>query len=131
MPKPQTRAMLKLSFETYSLKATAGTPEEGTVKTMAIRSMAKAEYSSYEHRSLRPVVSRTIHAFHISHSPLSRCNSAPICYSTTLDGGKDADQRTNSTLVASTAVLWKSVPAEAERASIKYKQVEYLMTQHR
>ena len=100
-----------------------GKPEERIVKQMAIRSMAKAEYSTDNigHYGL---------AFeHYTHftSPIRRYPDMMVHRSLQhyLDGGAPIDTGTLDGPCAHSSEREKRA-AEAERASIKYKQVEYM-----
>jgi ribonuclease R len=99
-------------------------PEETIVKTMAIRSMAKAEYSSQNigHYGL---------AFkYYSHftSPIRRYPDvmAHRMLQHYIDGGAPVSEATIDLQSKHSSMMEKRA-AEAERASIKYKQVEYML----
>ena len=123
MPKPQKGNAESLIRDL--LKATDGTPEEGTVKTMAIRSMAKAEYSSTNigHYGL------SFPFYTHFTSPIRRYPDVIVhrLLQRYLDGGKDADVSEIDARCHHSGIMEKR-SSEAERASIKYKQVEYLTT---
>lgn len=108
------------------LKMAEGKPEERIVKQMAIRSMAKAEYSTENigHYGL---------AFeHYTHftSPIRRYPDMMVHRSLQhyLDGGAPIDTGTLDGPCAHSSEREKRA-ADAERASIKYKQVEFMGTQ--
>lgn len=108
------------------LKMADGKPEERIVKQMAIRSMAKAEYSTDNigHYGL---------AFeHYTHftSPIRRYPDMMVHRSLQhyLDGGAPINTGELDGPCAHSSEREKRA-AEAERASIKYKQVEFMGTQ--
>lgn len=102
----------------------AGHPEEDIIKQMAIRTMAKAEYSTNNigHYGL---------AFDFyTHftSPIRRYPDvmAHRLLQHYLDGGRSANANDYEVKCKHSSLMEKRA-AEAERASIKYKQVEYML----
>ncbi len=123
MPKPNPGNSESLIRDL--LQATIDTPVEETVKTMSIRSMAKAEYSTENigHYGL---------AFpYYTHftSPIRRYPDVLVhrLLCSYLEGAKDANRDELDKRCHHSGIMEKRA-AEAERASIKYKQVEFLMT---
>ena len=107
------------------LQQTKGRPEESTVSLLAIRSMAKAEYSTANigHYGL---------AFrYYTHftSPIRRYPDilAHRLLAHYLDGGRTADAEELEQLCRHSSER-ETLAAEAERASIKYKIAEYMST---
>ncbi len=103
----------------------AGMPGENVIKTMAIRSMAKAEYSTNNigHYGLAfPFYT------HFT-SPIRRYPDVMVhrLLQHYLDGKGSVDAGTLEGQCRISSNMEKRA-AEAERASIKYKQVEFLMT---
>lgn len=106
------------------LESVAGTPEEGIIKQLAVRSMAKAIYSveNIGHYGL---------AFeHYSHftSPIRRYPDIMVhrLLQLYLDKQDYRDQK-NLELQAKHSSMMERKAVEAERASIKYMQVQYMI----
>ncbi|MBC7922575.1 MAG: ribonuclease R [Ferruginibacter sp.] len=103
----------------------AGKPEQNVLQSLAIRTMAKARYSTAEtgHFGL---------AFaHYTHftSPIRRYPDmmAHRLLQHYLDGGASAEREAYEARCKQSSEMEK-LAADAERASIKYKQVEYMQT---
>jgi ribonuclease R len=103
-----------------------GKPEQDVLQNLAIRTMAKARYST-------EVLGHFGLAFeHYSHftSPIRRypdmmCHRMLQHY---LDGGKSLEAEDWETMAKHSSDMERKA-AEAERASIKYKQVEFMQMQ--
>lgn len=123
MPKPNKENAESSIRELVS--KIEGTPEQDVIKNMAIRSMAKAEYSTHNigHYGL---------AFDFyTHftSPIRRYPDVMVhrLLQHYLDGGASLSAEDYEKKCRHSSEREKKA-AEAERASIKYKQVEFLMT---
>lgn len=106
------------------LESVSGTAEEGIIKQLAVRSMAKAIYSieNIGHYGL---------AFeHYSHftSPIRRYPDIMVhrLLQQNLDGHIERDTK-NLELQAKHSSMMERKAVEAERASIKYMQVQYMI----
>ncbi len=105
------------------LKAVRGTPEENAVSTMAVRSMSKAYYTTDNigHYGL------AFPCYTHFTSPIRRYPDMMVhrLLARYLDGGKSADRKAYEALCEHASER-EIVAAEAERASIKYKAVEFM-----
>jgi ribonuclease R len=110
----------------YLMEDVEGKKEQNMLTQLAIRSMAKAIYTT----------KKTSHyglAFdHYTHftSPIRRYPDVMVhrLLALYLDGGKSADAETYETASSHSSAMEKRA-ADAERASVKYKQAEYLEAQ--
>nr|WP_225000365.1 ribonuclease R [Cesiribacter sp. SM1] len=103
-----------------------GKPEQNVLETLAIRSMAKAKYST------EPEGHFGLAFDHYTHftSPIRRYPDVMVhrLLQHYLDGGKSADRDKYEKLCQHSSDREKRA-ADAERASIKYKQVEFMKLQ--
>jgi ribonuclease R len=106
--------------------AIQGRPEQNVLETLAIRSMAKAKYST------EPQGHFGLAFEHYTHftSPIRRYPDVMVhrLLQHYLDGGKTAEQDKYQKLCEHSSDREKRA-ADAERASIKYKQVEFMKLQ--
>ena len=104
-------------------KQIKGSTEENAVTTMAVRSMAKAYYTTDNigHYGL------AFDSYTHFTSPIRRYPDMMVhrLLARYLEGGKSADKETLEALCAQASER-EIVAAEAERASIKYKMVEFM-----
>jgi ribonuclease R len=103
-----------------------GKPEQNVLETLAIRSMAKAKYTT------DPSGHFGLAFKHYSHftSPIRRYPDVMVhrLLQHYLDGGKSANKDKYEKLCQQSSDMEKRA-ADAERASIKYKQVEFMKMQ--
>jgi len=105
------------------IEAIEGKPEQNVLEQLAIRTMAKAKYSTEENSHFGLAFD---HYTHFT-SPIRRypdMMSHRLLYHY-LQGGKNADRKKYEDMCIHSSELEKRA-ADAERASIKYKQVEYM-----
>jgi len=102
-----------------------GKPEQNVLQSIAIRSMAKAKYST------QPEMHFGLAYEHYTHftSPIRRYPDMMVhrLLQYYLDGGKSASKEEYEEKCEHSSDMEK-VAADAERASIKYKQVEFMQT---
>lgn len=102
-----------------------GKPEQNILESLAIRSMAKAKYTT------DPVGHFGLAFDHYTHftSPIRRYPDVMVhrLLQHYLDGGKSVDEEEYEKLCVHSSEREKRA-ADAERASIKYKQVEFMQT---
>ncbi len=103
-----------------------GKPEQNVLETLAIRSMAKAKYTT------EPEGHFGLAFNHYTHftSPIRRYPDVMVhrLLQHYLDGGKSANKDKYEKLCQQSSDMEKRA-ADAERASIKYKQVEFMQLQ--
>lgn len=121
----------KLDFESEDVSAelnhlveeVEGKPEQNVLQSLAIRTMAKAKYST------KPEIHFGLAYKHYTHftSPIRRYPDmmAHRLLEHYLQGGKPADEKAFEEKCEHSSEREK-LAAEAERASIKYKQVEFM-----
>ncbi len=102
-----------------------GKPEQGVLEQLAIRSMAKAKYTT------EPIGHFGLAFDHYTHftSPIRRYPDVMVhrLLFHYLNGGKPADREAEEKKCVHSSEREKNA-ADAERASIKYKQVEFMET---
>ena len=107
----------------HLMESVEGKPEQNVIESLAVRTMAKARYST------DPVGHFGLAFEHYSHftSPIRRYPDmmAHRLLQHYLDGGQPADRAAYESQCKHSSER-ERVAAEAERASIKYKQVEFM-----
>ena len=105
------------------LKNVKGKKEQNVIETLAIRAMAKAEYST---RNIGHYGLAFEHYTHFT-SPIRRYPDVMVhrLLEKYLDGGRSANAQKYEDMCKHSSVM-ESKAANAERASIKYKQVEFM-----
>lgn len=100
-----------------------GKPEQNVLQQLAIRSMAKAKYTTAENKHFGLAFA---HYTHFT-SPIRRYPDMMVhrLLQLYLDGAKSADKEETEQLCVHSSEREKRA-ADAERASIKYKQVEFM-----
>ena len=106
------------------MKRVEGQPEEQIIKTMAIRSMAKAEYTT---KNIGHFGLAFEYYTHFT-SPIRRYPDVMVhrLIQRYLDNQPSADEKEYERKCRHSSLMEKRA-AEAERASIKFKQVEYML----
>lgn len=107
------------------MSAIEGKPEQNVLESLAIRSMAKAKYTTDPRKHFGLAFE---HYTHFT-SPIRRYPDVMVhrMLAHYLDGGKDVGAETSEPLCLHASEREKRA-ADAERASIKYKQVEFMET---
>lgn len=121
--KPKSEAEIASSISKL-LVDVKGKKESNMVETLAIRTMAKAEYSTHN------IGHYGLGFTHYSHftSPIRRYPDvmAHRLLQHYLDGGKSVDENIYEEMCIHSSKMEKKA-SDAERDSIKYKQVEFMM----
>lgn len=106
------------------LKAVKGTPEERLIQTATVRSMAKAVYATQNIGHFGLAFGEYTHFT----SPIRRYPDLMVhrTLASLVSGGKVLDDPQKNAELAVHASEREAAAAEAERASLKMKQVEYL-----
>lgn len=105
------------------IEAIEGKPEQNVLEQLAIRTMAKAKYSTEENGHFGLAFDHYTHfTSPIRRYPDMMSHRLLFHY---LHGGKNADKEKYEDMCIHSSEMEKRA-ADAERASIKYKQVEYM-----